>query len=78
MTKHDGGPAFPSVNEVRIDDIITNGHAGMSMRDWFAGVALSGFAGYSGERADILSANPEIVAKTAYRWADAMLRAREE
>jgi len=66
MNERDGGPAFP------------RGHAnstsqeGMSLRDWFAGMALPralrawGFA--SGEKA----------AESAYRIADAMLIERDK
>jgi hypothetical protein len=54
---NDGGPAFP----------------GMSLRDWFAAMALQG-----------IKANPswdentrERIARAAYEQADAMLAARE-
>lgn len=63
----DGGPAFPShgsMGEVT--------HEGMSLRDWFAGQALAGLLA-----ADVESGwAMEAAAKTAYRYADAMMQAR--
>ena len=43
----------------------------MSLRDWFAGMALQGFASESG-RYDSAGA-----ASDAYAWADAMIAARK-
>jgi len=64
----DGGPAFPIVTAS------TPLAPGMSLRDWFAGQALAGFA-----------ANPEswpleypTMAKMAYSQADAMLAERDK
>jgi hypothetical protein len=63
VTKHyDGGPAFP-------DD----SHPAMSLRDWFAGLAMQAFIssyprGYAGHAGRI--------AEDAYDYADAMLEAR--
>lgn len=62
MTTGDNSQAFPSGIE-----------AGMSLRDWFAGQALSGMctaAGYQGLPWDEVS-------KQAFAAADAMLAARE-
>jgi hypothetical protein len=64
----DGGPAFPSEGE---------GHGnpkfhspGMTLRDYFAGQALSAIA-------DDYQSKPEWIAERAYYIADAMLKARE-
>lgn len=67
----DGGAAFPGLHpnmECRFAD------SGMSLRDWFAGMALQGTA-----------ANPafhrekwETHAAACYKAADAMLAARKE
>ena len=57
----DGGPAFPSPFE---------SFDGMSLRDWFAGQAISGAIG------EFRVA--QTAAEYAYRVADAMLEAREE
>ncbi len=63
--KRDGGPAFPAV---RFSD---SGDKGMSLRDWFAGMALQGLIGISnGLSASALPA-------AAYELADAMLKRRE-
>lgn len=56
----DGGPAFP-VSE-------WNWLHGMHLRDWFAGQALVGLAP--------LECTSEIIAKSAYQLADAMIAAR--
>jgi hypothetical protein len=61
-TINDGGPAFPRH--------AYDGHDGMSLRDWFAGQALAGLLAHTGE-----SERNRAVA--AYRYADAMLRARD-
>jgi len=65
---NDGGPAFPNVPS---DPGYTKWDEGMSLRDWFAGQALTG-----------LMANPKRcynfdgLAQDALRFADAMLKAR--
>ena len=68
---NDGGQAFPRA--VQFDDAFIHGH-GMTLRDYFAAAALTGYLG-----------NPEgnskweisDVAQFCYRQADAMIRARE-
>jgi hypothetical protein len=59
---NDGGPAFPRHGY--------NSNDGMTLRDWFASQALAG-----------MLANPDswtgVRGVMAYRYADAMLRARE-
>lgn len=64
----DGGPAFP----------VPGGFwdKGMSRRDWFAGQALIGLcqADMSEEQ---FTVNPDLLARTAYRMADAMLAAKD-
>lgn len=72
----DGGPAFPRGQH----DSHTGRQVwttGMTLRDWFAGQALSGICAYSGEGTALLDTNPKAMAKTAYVWADAMIAARE-
>jgi len=63
-TKYDGGCAFPAPEY---------GEIGMSLRDWFAGLAMQG------ECAASTHSRPDVkeMAKFAYRVADAMLAARE-
>ena len=67
MMAHDkSGTAFPFVIEE--EGCITHIHYGMSLRDWFAGQALAGFA---------VGHLPELCASLAYQYADAMLAARK-
>lgn len=78
--KPNGGPAFPTENNVTSDDpneFLPQPGAwhGMSLRDWFAGQALIGLLG-SGV-AEKREQSSEVVAEIAYRNADAMLAARE-
>jgi hypothetical protein len=56
-----GGPAFP----------VETGHAGMSLRDYFAAKAMQGMM------ANTWNQNYEAWAKHAYMLADAMLKERE-
>lgn len=63
---YDGGPAFGGGGAYT--------HDGMSMRDWFAGQALVGLAIAYKDTMYI----DHIVADTAYRFADAMLAARNK
>lgn len=67
---NDGGPVFPSQDKCPFE-------AGISLRDWFAGQAITGILAacspgyeYTGSNAAISYAND------AYRHADAMLTAR--
>jgi len=66
---HDGGPAFP------MNDIGIHGFYGMSLRDWFAGQALSIV-----HRRFLPDAypDPQDIALQAYFIAEAMLEARDE
>ena len=80
----DGGPAFP-IPEQQFSDGVTivssQGAPGMSLRDWFAGQAISGLAPLfydSAPDADNPDGDdPEQIARTAYLLADAMLAARK-
>jgi len=66
-TINDGGPAFPN------NDAHGCAYAGMTLRDWFAGMALQGQAHRFGNPYDAR----EILAQDCYDIADAMLEARE-
>ncbi len=82
MKKNDGGPAFPRVlptGEFTPDEclLIIQEHAGMSLRDWFAGQALVIITSYPAARSTEALENAD-VARWAYQIADAMLKAREE
>ena len=64
---NDGGPEFPSWN------CAENTNHGMTLRDWFAGMALQGMLA----NPDFNGANDASVAGFAYRQADAMIEGRE-
>ncbi len=77
-TIHDGGPAFP------LAYVETNAHGvqfpftvpGMSMRDWFAGQALTHFASFISVRNSGPTA--KVIAGLSYEMADAMIAQRNE
>jgi hypothetical protein len=72
--RDDGGPAFPRPGSNWIDHRgreLSNGSSlGLSVRDWFAGMAMQGLL------IDGPLPAPDRVASVAYTMADAMLRAR--
>lgn len=63
----DGGPAFP----VSIPGCGDNGWSGMSLRDYFAGLAMRAVYGNPAAGGD------EAIASYAYKMADAMMQARK-
>jgi len=74
--KDDGGPAFP-VDIVHGDGSMTY-HPGMSLRDWFAGMATDADVKRWLPKAEAevgLGGNPREYAK--YLYADAMMKARK-
>ncbi len=73
-TTNDGGPAFPTVAR---DGNWQPHHDGLSLRDYFAGQALAGAVGFSPSDPFRRYHQPEDVAAACYRFADAMLAARE-
>mgnify|MGYP000025190578 CR=1 FL=1 len=66
---NDGGQAFPRA--VQFDDAFINGH-GMTLRDYFAAAALQGNIAHPE-----VTGNRDDIARDAYKYADAMLKARE-
>lgn len=89
-TTNDGGSAFPitpcGTGDPR--DGMSRGSDGMSLRDWFAGMALQGFisgsiASTSGLfggcdlKAILKEPGQELAVKYSYLVADAMIKARE-
>jgi len=78
-TISDGGPAFPFTPTDCSGQIGPN-YEGMALRDWFAGMALSGMMSYCNHhRGDFhTNCDDETIGKTAYAYADAMLAARKE
>lgn len=77
MEKNDGGPAFPHI-DYEVEDqgcgpITKRGAGGMSLRDWFAGMALQGMLANSGN----MGTNADCVI-AAYHVADMMIKKRTE
>ena len=62
-----GGAAFPVVVSLAGTNRVLDG---MSLRDWFAGQALSGLSTAGGNL-------PYLVAEDAYKLADEMMKARK-
>lgn len=75
MKKNDGGPAFPTpVNEYEEQNEGWEDYPkGMSLRDWFAGQALSGWMSSPAHKGTFLPADD---AKYLYQVADAMIAER--
>ncbi len=67
MAKIDGGPAFPK---------LYNATAGMSLRDWFAGQALTSLL--RNPNHSVGTVTFERIGQDAYKLADAMIAARDE
>ena len=66
MSKETGGQVFP------IGDTVSKGHKGMTLRDYFAGQAITGLL--SNEHDSDLSV--QTLSRTAYKTADAMIKER--
>jgi hypothetical protein len=85
MMKHnDGGPAFPQDGKAWLVgkdaqgfDLYQYGSGGMSLRDYFAAAALTGFCAAHNDQGD-WAGNCEQAAQEAYKMADFMLKARCE
>ena len=82
MIIKDGGPAFPQ-SETLIEDgvaLVRTSFGGMTLRDWFAGQALTGIMG---PNYDWFTSGTETGSRVheaagfAYSLADAMIAARE-
>ena len=79
-------PAFPSPNDVVCGDIMTHGHSGMTLRDYFAGMALSGILGNSQFERDRQKIDGEMsgdkqdmaIANICYSFADLMIAERDK
>ena len=73
MSKNTGGPAFPAMRyEFGGED------DGMSLRDWFAGMAMQGFCVATVEDSPVGGWDFKYLAEHAYRCADAMIAEREK
>ena len=75
-----GGCAFPMLDTTQADNInsLACVDCGMSLRDYFAGQALTGILAYpSTEHETAEDFDPAVVAGRSYAFADAMLKERE-
>ena len=70
-----GGPAFPLSTVDPYDRSVTTCD-GMTLRDYFAAKAMQGIIA-SEQPGDEEFVTPEMYARDAYQYADAMLKARE-
>lgn len=83
MSKTDGGAAFPRPYpdgaEVRPSEALEfiAHHAGMTVRDWFAGQALVGLCSHAASDYTKGPCNAALVERS-FVLADAMIAAREE
>ena len=68
MSRNDGGPAYPVVRGKH--DVLSRG---MTLLDWFAGMALQGLISVPEDGA----IHPPTDAKTAFELADAMIKERD-
>jgi hypothetical protein len=66
--KDESGPAFPGALPSQENQSCVSG---MTLRDYFAAKVMQGFSADSSWHA-----SPDAIAELAYRWADAMLKAR--
>lgn len=77
----DGGSAFPTQLQSDRSQVLCDAGPGMSLRDWFAGQALTGNlardVSVRGETWQWNKLNPEELAVWSYAVADAMIEARE-
>lgn len=84
--RSDGGPAFPThIYDPNVEPdprFSVASVRGMSLRDWFAGMAMQRMVSFAGDA--MVNADPEgmtgievSLARIAYRMADAMLKERE-
>ena len=78
-TKQDGGPAFPSTPMDRSGQIAPH-EMGISIRDYFAGQAMSAIDIDLLVREAGMSARETVIhrARLCYMFADSMLKVREE
>ncbi len=74
--KNDGGPAFPKFQPHQNVCVCQACASGMSLRDWFAGMALSSGKTLWGKIGEIY--DEQRIAFEMYSIADAMIKEREK
>lgn len=76
--KDNGGPAFPTMHDVRYSPLWGTA-VGMTLRDYFAAKVLAGIWTNSELLKTLkLGQEAEAIATAAYEMADAMLKAKQE
>lgn len=77
--RNDGGPAFPTTKNNQEYGGVFYGTVGMSLRDWFAGQAISATLQAFITRGEGPTSLDEVqhLVERAFQVADAMLKARE-
>lgn len=76
MSIDNGGSAFPALLQSD-DHRLMQREDGMSLRDYFAAKAMAGFLAHpESDYAPLIDDKPPMLAREAYRLADAMLKAR--
>ena len=78
--RKDGGSVFPKMGSLyNADENLKNvfSDGGMSLRDWFAGQTLPGLVAYDPRMSDE-GYEPNNVAELAYKYADALIEARDK
>jgi hypothetical protein len=81
MSDKTGGPAFPSDNNVRCGDMVTKGHSGMTLRDYFAEKAMQALIAGSmadGTTFSFKDGSHKTASRASYLISDSMLEAREK
>lgn len=71
-----GGSAFPYTVH-RVDGRPCTDYPGMTLRDWFAGLAMQGMLANPKLQEQILKAGQSWIEESAWAVADAMLKERE-
>ncbi len=78
--RYTGGPAFPRQHTIADADspFFKYGSSGMSLRDWFAGMALQGIVSNYVKRLDAGDSDADRWAEECYCIADAMIAERDK
>ena len=71
MSREAGGAAFPAPDTYHPNGQVEYGELGMSLRDYFAAKAMAGFI------VGTEDPDEDFIARTCYKVADAMLKARD-
>lgn len=73
--ENDGGPAFSAEHHPECNGEFSNG---MSLRDYFAGQAMSGLTSTTDSEGTWVYGTPANVAEVSYKISDAMIKERDK